>query len=196
MDDPTWIHTSPLLLSRLKGVPYEQIAKDRDDPDYMTKRLETDRRVADELGIDLDERGRGFLHASLGGKTRMRSDGDYPGHTYRFGLTPEQVARTYFETPLADRTVRGGVGELGLKEAIRVWDEVDEKEKAGTWAVGSGSGKSRVEAYIPDEIEPQSLFPQQEDRHEFKEILRRGSPQWDRLLALYRKTSSTRNRGE
>ena len=155
----TWVHTSPHLLHTLEGRPYSEIADAR-SPEYMKKRLATDQAIASTMGIDLEKRGRGFLHLALKGASNMSGYEDYPGFTYEVDLPDDVIEKTFFDVPLAHESVPGGVGKEGLKKALQIWEQATAEDKAD---FGEGY-HSRIEAYVPSNIPIKTLYPQVEDR--------------------------------
>jgi len=92
-------HQSKSLYELLRPISYQRVQEEswRSDK-YMDSRIETEdtyRKLLKSSGI-IHDKGISFLYATVVGFHGMKSANDYPGYTYCFHITPNQLSKTIF----------------------------------------------------------------------------------------------------
>jgi hypothetical protein len=152
-------HESPLDLSILRPLTYDELRYTR--PDY-----DVDARMETELSyrkLVSQKPGTSFLYATISGFNKMEDPESYPGFTYYFQLTNEQIERCLFGIVDKEHALTPQLGSKALHIAIELWIS-NEQNMSSYEEPGLGIVDPRVEVIIPFEVQPTSYVPQREDR--------------------------------
>jgi len=152
-------HESPLDLSILRPLTYAELRDTR--PDYdVDARMETELAYRKLVSQKADT---SFLYATIAGFNKMEDPESYPGFTYYFQLTNEQIERCLFGIVDKEQALEPQLGSKALHLAIGLWTSKEDQMVAYE-EPGLGLVNPRVEVIIPFEVRPTRYVPQQEDR--------------------------------
>lgn len=155
-------HHSPDFYATLKPVTYSELALTRTNPVYMTHRSQTESEYH-ELLSEYD-RKKSFLYATVVGFNQMEPADAYPGFTYFFKLTPQQISDTVFEVVDGQFPSPPGRGQVALLAAISHWNKFERLFASYDDPIAGGVIDPRIEVVIPFEVEYFDFVPQIEDR--------------------------------
>lgn len=144
LDDLVFQHQTRKDLDVLSPQTYDEIARERKNPDYIESRIETEKEYHEYIGDDSDP-SKSFVYATIVGYNKMD---DFPGNTYYFKLDKEQISKCLFMVGDYGPVL----GIVGLHGSLNYWKEnVDsltdfEDENIGTI-------QPRIEVIIPFDVE-------------------------------------------
>lgn len=154
-------HQSADFYPELKPVAYTEIAKHRESDEYMKDRIEGEKVYHTILGDNTPDQS--FLYATVVGFHKMDNPLDYPGYTYYFRLTPEQIQDTIFHVVYGKGSTKPMKGIIGLILALKLW----KKHKARFKSYDDpliGQIDPRIEVVISYPVKYFKYVPQVEDR--------------------------------
>ena len=169
--DRVWFqHVSPKRLDFIVPTTYKDLLVARATgmglpaaERYVADRVVSEDRYRTALGIQNDELS--FSYATVVGFNSMESPDDYPGFTYFFRMSPEQVNRTLFGAVTGDPLLQVPMetGLRGLSRALSHWARysglfipADDPEL--------GTVQPRVEVVFQFPVRPELFIAQEEDR--------------------------------
>lgn len=150
LDGLIFQHQSMKDLKTLKPQTYEEIAKERKNDEYMEGRIETERDYHEMIPGRNEE---SFLYATIVGYNEMDSVDEFPGNTYYFRMTKEQIRKCIFE--VVDKELSYGpiYGLVGLHGAINFWKKNSHLMEPYEDEVVGGEIQPRIEVIIGCEID-------------------------------------------
>jgi hypothetical protein len=161
-------HQSPFDSKILKPLSYKELEKSR-SLDMPTKELEQymSDRIKEEQGYHRLLKGypkeNSFLYATIVGCHKMESPMDYPGFTYYFTLSDEQLSNVIFHVVADENISTPKLGVEGFKAAINYWkdnkDELVSSEDEWFDAIDP-----RIEVVIPFSVKPFAHIEEEENR--------------------------------
>ncbi len=162
-DDGIWFqHKSPVWLEKLTPLTYKELLKVR--PDYnIDWRRETEEQYHKLMPSPFRSDDSSFLYATIVGYNNMEDPAKYPGFTYYFRLSKEQIDSTLFEIVDAEHRRPASRGINAMMSCILEWDRHKHKYKS-YHEEGLGDVDPRIEVIIPTDVFPELYFPQEEDR--------------------------------
>lgn len=153
-------HQSSKKLSILKPLSYKQLAASR-DTDYPIEDRKDQEWVYKSLIHNSDKMS--FLYATVVRYNKFEKPSDYPGYTYYFKLTPDQIKHCVFTIIDKKTWMEPTLGKPGLKKAQAIWDKHKDKFKQYT-EEHVGVIYPRIEVVIPLTVHPVMMVAQEEDR--------------------------------
>lgn len=152
-------HESPYELTELRPLTYAELTEVRTDYDVKARQATEDeyRKL-----IPQNEQT-SFLYATIVGQNKMETPQSYPGFTYYFQMTAQEIARCLFGIVDRKEWMPMTVGRKGLVEAQSLWKRHEYEFRAYEERV-LGMVDPRVEVIIPFAVDPVLYFPQEEDR--------------------------------
>jgi len=171
LSDLWFQHKSPHKLESLEPQFYGTIVHDRtetmEDADALTYILSRIRTEDSYHSLVKSDDNKSFIYATIVGFNKMESPDDYPGFTYYFKLTRNQLKNTIFEVVAgADATldVFAGVGHEALSECLKRWvSSSSEMERIWDEVLGADI-EPRIEVIIPYPVTPLAYYPEEEER--------------------------------
>lgn len=130
---------------------------------YVADRIVNEDRYRVALGIDNDVLS--FTYATVVGFNSMEAPEDYPGFTYFFRMSSEQVEQALFGAVTGDPLLQVPMerGIRGLSRALTHWTRY-----SGLFLPADdpdlGAVQPRVEVVFQFPVRPELFIPQQEDR--------------------------------
>lgn len=171
INDLWFQHHSPYELDVLKPLSYSELEKLRSEdlPDdnvkqYIQERKETEFNYRKLLNSK-DESS--FLYATIVGFNKMEDALDYPGFTYYFKLTADQIDNVIFELIAGENkkdNIKADVGKQSLIKCLNFWIENEKGFKSYYDNVLQGDIDPRIEVIINFEVKPESFIPEIEQR--------------------------------
>ncbi len=157
-------HESPNFYKSLHPESLAQVARTRQNPQYMKDREKTEKKYHDLLPSYPEEKS--FLYATIVGYHKMEAPTSYPGYTYYFYLSPQQIGQTIFEVVGQDKSLSmpPDLGQKALAERLKFWDGNSKEFKTYTDPVLKEPIYPRIEVVISFPVEYFSYVLQQEDR--------------------------------
>lgn len=162
-------HHSPHKLSIITPQSYKRISEQRSDdmpPDDLKEYI--DDRIIEENKyrkiLEINDEGKSFTYASVVGFNLMEDPLDYPGFTYFFHLTKEQIDKTLFGlVGNKDFTMSPELGLPALKKCLKAWkdhkdDLISYEDDILGWI------DPRIEVVIPYVIIPELVIVEIEQR--------------------------------
>lgn len=161
-------HQSAYKLDNLEPITYRELKQVRSEEmpedvleDYLKTRLKTE-KVYHRL-LPAHPMNRTFLYASVVGYHKMESPLSYPGFTYYFTLTEQEIENCLFEVVDAEFPMQPSKGLAGFKNALTFWDLHKENLKSSPDDF-FGMIDPRIEVIIPFPVQYFGFVPQVEDR--------------------------------
>jgi hypothetical protein len=165
LDSLIFRHQTSDYFDVLKPVPYERISEIRDSEEYMKSRLETEdmyRALLEKKGVSIP-RTTSFLYSTLVGYHKMEHPSSYPGYTFYFKLTKEEIEKTVFEVVDKRFTLGPKVGLKALEDCMRFWNS-RKKQMSSYEDEVAGLIYPRIEVVISYPVYPYKFVTQIEDR--------------------------------
>ena len=162
-DDVTWFrHCSPVWLPELTPLTYKELQKVR--PDYnIDWRFKTEQQYHHMSTGVAHSPESSFLYATIVGYHDMGPPDDYPGFTYYFSLTREQINQTLFEIVDANYRRKVSKGVNAMLSCMLEWGRNKHLYKSYE-EPDLGTVSPRIEVIIPFKVTPELYYPQEEDR--------------------------------
>lgn len=155
-------HQSPNYYKQLRPTSYDTIEKNRDSEQYLQDRIETEKQYHQLLNQPADN---SFIYATIVGFHKMEKANTYPGYTYYFKLSPEQIKNTIFQVVgQGKHTTEPMRGRKGLLTAIKYWIDNKGQLKPYYDSVVGGNIDPRIEVIIGYPVKYTIYIPQEEDR--------------------------------
>lgn len=160
-DTGVWfLHQSPKKLTVLNPLSYKELAKVRDTDYPIEDRIEEESEYRE---LTNQHKSISFLYATIVGYNKFESPKSYPGYTYYFKLSDEQINNCVFTIIDKKEWMDPTKGKKGYKKALKIWDENSTEFKRST-KKGVGTIYPRIEVVIPFSVEPELKIPREEDR--------------------------------
>lgn len=155
-----FMHQGPKKLTKLKPLSYNELAKTRGNK-YPIEDRKDEEWVYKSLTHNPNNMS--FLYATIVGYNKFEKPTSYPGYTYYFKLTPDQIKKCVFTVIDKKEWMEPTLGKAGLEGAQLMWDEHNSKFRKHT-KKGVGVVYPRIEVVIPFSVTPTMMIPQEEDR--------------------------------
>lgn len=155
-----FMHQSDKKLLKLKPMSYEELSDARGQQ-YPIKNRKDGELVYKSLTNNPENMS--FLYATIVGYNQFDEPLSYPGYTYYFKLSNEQIEQCVFTIIDKQEWMEPQLGKTGLKHAIQLWNKFNSKFELTTKR-GVGIVNPRIEVVIPFQVMPQLMIPQIEDR--------------------------------
>ena len=160
-------HQSKSIYELLRPISYDRVQEESERSDeYMESRIETEdayRRLLKSAGV-IHPKDTSFLYATVVGFHGMKSANDYPGYTYYFHITPNQLSETIFEVVDKNHSLPPMVGRHGFERCLKHWMRYRKDMSSYREEFVEGIILPRIEVIIPYVVAPIKLVRQVEDR--------------------------------
>lgn len=155
-------HQSPNFYSRLEPTTYSDVGSSRENEEYMDDRIAQEDHYRTML--PWAEEDQSFLYATLVDSNRMELPSSYPGYTYLFALSPDEIELCAFEVVDANSPKPAQQGLKGLLSMLEHWESLRGSQESYFDPIVGGEIDSRIEVIIPFEVEYFDYVAQVEDR--------------------------------
>ena len=162
LSDIVFRHQSPRYYDVLRPVTYRELISFGRDPRYVLERQRFERGYHRMLDQNVDS-SESFLYATVVGFHRMESWKTYPGFTYYFRMTEEQLQNSVCHVVDQNHSTEPQRGVLGLQSALNAWSRC-EKFMRPRYDSMLGREDPRIEIVIGCEIVYDRFVTQTEDR--------------------------------
>jgi hypothetical protein len=162
LSDLIFRHQSPRYYDVLRPVTYRELISFGRDPRYVEDRQRFERKYRWALGQS-DDTSESFLYATAVGFHRMESWRTYPGFTYYFRMTREQLQASVCHVVDQTHSTKPLPGVNGLQSALNTWARW-ESSMLPRYDSMLGHEDPRVEVVIGCEIAYDRFVTQTEDR--------------------------------
>jgi hypothetical protein len=157
-------HQSSGWFETLEPITYQEVAKQRDNQEYMEDRIR-DEKVYHDLLPGISNPDKSFLYATILGYHKMESPYSFPGYTYYFRLSLDQIQNTVFRVVTGEKSTKPIKGVKGLIIALWIWKSHSKKFKSYNDPL-IGEIDPRIEVVISYPVKWFKYIPQVEDRKE------------------------------
>lgn len=167
LSDLIFQHHSPKKLDELVPQTYKSIFSDRIETldrdkaqEYINDRIEEEESYRELLNNPANE---SFIYATIVGFNKMESATSYPGFTYYFKLTADQLNSCLFGVIKDNKSAKLDLGQDGLIRSLKEWNKVvDEVDVVDDNILGII--EPRIEVVISTVIIPYAMIPEVESR--------------------------------
>lgn len=154
-------HHSPNFFEKLKPVSYSKNENSR-TKEYWQERIVEEKQYHNLLTTY--NKNNSFLYATIVGYNKMESAKSYPGYTYYFKLSKNQIEKTIFRVSDKELSTKPSVGKDGLIKAIDFWKENKKEFKSYQDDIVEGKIDPRIEVVISFPVDYFDFVSQIEDR--------------------------------
>lgn len=167
------MHHSSSQLENLKAPTYEelkQVRLDYFDNDikatnkYLKSRKEEENKYHKLLNSD---KSKSFIYLTIVGFNKMEPALEYPGFTYYFKLSNEQIENTLFGVIAGKNKsldVEPAIGKESLIKCLKHWYKFKDKMKSYEDDIVNGYIDPRIEIITQENIYPKICIPEIEQR--------------------------------
>lgn len=153
-------HASPYKLEIIKPLTYKKLKEIRDNYD-LKSRIEEEKEYHSILKTDDNK---SFVYATICNYHKMDDPNIYPGYTYYFKLTKNQISKCLFGIVADNKnSIPPKLGLSNLDKCINIWNDNNTNYKNHR-EKGIGIIQPRIEVIIPFPIKPDMYINQIEDR--------------------------------